>query len=186
MWVTHARKRQQGMRWLNGITDSMGMNLSKFWEILKDREVRRAWGHKQLDMTEQLTNNNRCCRQFWGAKCSKPCFLVFSQKYWGEIPISYTVTSSGASLRAHSLTGSPQTSPSATHSLSLDHPPLAGAHNTHHHPVPTLGATLTIGSISGGWHPEMDWTGFWVSFTWETLHPFFPAVGEYRLNRLRK
>ena len=33
------------MRWLNGITDSMGMNLSKFWEILKDREVWRAVVH---------------------------------------------------------------------------------------------------------------------------------------------
>ena len=169
--------------WLNG---------HEFEQILGDTEGQGSlvccspWGHKELDTTEQLTNNNRCCRQFWGAKCSKPCFLVFSQKYWDEIPISYTVTSSGANLRAHSLTGSPQTSPCATHNLSLDHPPLAGAQDTHQHPVPTLGATITIGSISGGWHPEMDWTGFWVSFTWETLHPFFPGVGEYRLNRLRK
>ena len=52
------RKRQQRVRWLDGITDSMDMSLSKLWVLVMDGQGSLAccnpWGHKELDMTERL------------------------------------------------------------------------------------------------------------------------------------
>ena len=74
------------MRWLDGITDAMDINLSKLWEMVRGREgwLGSPWGHKESDTTGQL-NNRRWVKKDSAVICVS-VLPMFSSKNFSVQP----------------------------------------------------------------------------------------------------
>ena len=87
------RRGRQRMKCLNGITDSMGMSLSRLWETVKAREAWHAAIHQNTNSRARLTKwtTTTSCLAFRISR-NRRGFILNPQKGWGCYPRSVVIT----------------------------------------------------------------------------------------------
>ena len=85
------KKGRQGMRWMDGIIDSVDMSLTNFerWWKIEEPGMPCPWGQKESDMSERLNNHNRNAEPWslsW-TECLRICLLTWvyaSDEHWAD------------------------------------------------------------------------------------------------------